>query len=469
MRHTLAYNDRPTRLLMTALLMSFAVAACAQQATIKGILGGYKGESVVIKIDGEANPLTVAPDGTFEVRVKVSKPGTKGIVMMTNSSTVPPVDFRVAPGATVAFDLTQDGGDIKVKFSGYKADYNNYLTALRIVTDWQRWDQEQYVKDPFPVFAASVDKALAPLAGYLAKIEDPDLRAVETLELKYRAEGMKFPYIWGVQRYNNLPLDSNPEFNEFARNIDMNNRDAIGPHGAYGHYAYLVSQRLMWEQRINPEKYKKNSGTLSKMSLIMQNVEDEVVRNLLLSDAIEMYLSGGGDKHLVENYETFTKLCTDEAALARVAQTYRELNELGPGKLAPDFTLIAPDGSRLKLSDLRGKVLYIDVWATWCGPCVSEIPFMEKLWEKYGDNPNLEFVSISTDHNEDSWKKKLAQDKPGWKNFVTEGGMRGPLNQLYGISGIPRFMLIDKDGRIINVNAARPSSPDIEQVLAPYL
>ncbi len=138
---------------------------------------------------------------------------------------------------------------------------------------------------------------------------------------------------------------------------------------------------------------------------------------------------------------------------------------LAKGMLSPKFVNYKNyKGGTTSLDDLKGKYIYIDVWATWCPPCVREIPYMKKVEEKY-HGKNIEFVSISIDSEKsyNKWKKMI-EDKTmagvqlfanGDKNFV-EG---------YKITGIPRFILLDKEGKIIDANAPRPSSPELIEIL----
>jgi len=123
-------------------------------------------------------------------------------------------------------------------------------------------------------------------------------------------------------------------------------------------------------------------------------------------------------------------------------------------------------GGKTKLEDLRGKYVYIDVWATWCGPCRAEIPFLQKVEEKY-KGKNIEFVSISVDVDKDHEK---------WVNFVKEkqlGGMQlfadknwnSDFMKSYNINSIPRFILLDPKGNIVSSDAERPSDPALAEKL----
>ena len=134
--------------------------------------------------------------------------------------------------------------------------------------------------------------------------------------------------------------------------------------------------------------------------------------------------------------------------------------------LPADPTLLARDGSRAKLSDvIRDKVAYIDFWATWCAPCCREIPFFEKVWQQYKDNPRIVFVSISQDDNRQAWEKKMDNDRPGWPNYIFEPASGRQFLDAMSIHAIPRFVIVGKDGRLISADAARPSDKNIKAVL----
>ncbi len=114
------------------------------------------------------------------------------------------------------------------------------------------------------------------------------------------------------------------------------------------------------------------------------------------------------------------------------------------------------DGTKTSLDDLKGKYVYVDVWATWCPPCRKEIPHLQKVEKKY-HNKNIAFVSISLDKESDKakWKKMIADKKmTGIQLFA---GKDVTFTKGYNIRGIPRFILIDTEGNIANANAPRPS------------
>lgn len=136
-----------------------------------------------------------------------------------------------------------------------------------------------------------------------------------------------------------------------------------------------------------------------------------------------------------------------------VAERYNKINNpqfrTSEGSIAPELEFSDPDGKVRKLSDLRGKVVLIDFWASWCGPCRKENPHVRAMYEKYHDR-GFEIFSVSLDNNKDRWKDAIAKDGLVWPNHVSDlKGWGSAAAKLYGVSSIPSTFLVDKDGRII--------------------
>ncbi|CAD0001745.1 TlpA family protein disulfide reductase [Flavobacterium salmonis] len=150
---------------------------------------------------------------------------------------------------------------------------------------------------------------------------------------------------------------------------------------------------------------------------------------------------------------------------AQAYESNAKTNKL-KGKPSPDFDYENYKGGKTKLSDLKGKYVYIDLWATWCGPCRAEIPFLQKIEEKY-HGKNIEFVSISIDtaKDHDKWKKFVTDKNLGGVQLFADKDWGSDFVTSYGVNGIPRFILIDPNGNIINPDADRPSSATLQTQL----
>lgn len=146
------------------------------------------------------------------------------------------------------------------------------------------------------------------------------------------------------------------------------------------------------------------------------------------------------------------------------------IRKFEPGVPAFDFAGKDVNGKEHKLSDYKGKLVYIDVWATWCGPCTAQIPHLKKLEEKY-HGKDIEFLSISVDKQKDhqKWIDYVNNENLKGVQLIADKAFDSDVAKAYGINAIPRFMLIDKDGNIVTIDAPRPSSDEAENLIKKYL
>ncbi len=123
-------------------------------------------------------------------------------------------------------------------------------------------------------------------------------------------------------------------------------------------------------------------------------------------------------------------------------------------------------GGTTSLEDLKGKYVYIDVWATWCGPCKAEIPHLKKVEADYHDK-NIEFVSVSIDRPKDheKWIAMVTDKELGGVQLFSDNNWESKFVKDYYIKGIPRFILIDPDGNIVTPDAPRPSNDKLREML----
>ena len=121
----------------------------------------------------------------------------------------------------------------------------------------------------------------------------------------------------------------------------------------------------------------------------------------------------------------------------------------------PEVSLEDRDGTVLDITTFRGKYLYIDLWASWCVPCVKEVPYLQSL-EKTLTNDKVTFISISCDTDRDAWIKKMESLSMHGNQYID---VKGTFCDRLGVTGIPRFLIYDPDGRLLNADATRPSNP----------
>lgn len=129
--------------------------------------------------------------------------------------------------------------------------------------------------------------------------------------------------------------------------------------------------------------------------------------------------------------------------------------KFGVGDEAIDLVFNTTDGKNVSLSSLKGKVIYLDLWATWCGPCLAAMPHFEKLKEKYAANNDVALVSLSVDDNDDIWLRNLEKRKPAGIQWRIDR----PKLADYDIQSIPRYILIDKNFKISEMHAPEAADP----------
>ena len=129
----------------------------------------------------------------------------------------------------------------------------------------------------------------------------------------------------------------------------------------------------------------------------------------------------------------------------------------GIGAMAPELAFPDPDGNIRKLSDLRGKVVLIDFWASWCGPCRRESPNVRNVYQKYHDK-GFEVFSVSLDRDANSWKKAIKDDQLVWPNHVSDlKYWSSEAAAIYGVRSIPAMFLLDREGRIVAKDLRGPA------------
>jgi peroxiredoxin len=174
------------------------------------------------------------------------------------------------------------------------------------------------------------------------------------------------------------------------------------------------------------------------------------------SRAVELLLIGGisgaGQAQQMDLYyalaEVYIKQFPEGRFAARLKQDLARGGNTRIGMIAPDIVSQDPDGKELKLSSLRGKVVMIDFWASWCGPCRKENPNVVRLYNRF-KSKGFEIFGVSLDKDKQAWINAIKADNLTWPHVSDLGGWQSKPAQLYGVSSIPQTVLIDKEGKII--------------------
>jgi len=202
---------------------------------------------------------------------------------------------------------------------------------------------------------------------------------------------------------------------------------------------YAIGQQLQKEYYQLLGERKRNITTLV-LGMKKSPVPYFVIATQMLED-IEFPM-------LEHAYQSLKAYAPGGKYMAEMTSKYEKEKVLAIGAVAPDIKLKQPDGTEIALSSLRGKVVLIDFWASWCGPCRRENPFNVKMYNDFKDK-GFEIFGVSLDSDAGRWKSAIANDSLVWKHVSDLGGWQSAPAKMYQVSSIPATYLLDRDGKII--------------------
>jgi len=213
------------------------------------------------------------------------------------------------------------------------------------------------------------------------------------------------------------------------------------------HYRGLASELAISDSISNDIAYLKTIGKITIETIKNELLYNEAIFGIKYAKDIDNY------------YGLFTEASTNSENNEKITEIFNNLSALSKGKPSPKFVDYENfDGSKTSLDDLKGKYVYIDVWATWCGPCKAEIPYLQKVEKEY-HNKNIQFVSLSLDKqkDKDKWKQMIKDKELTGIQLIAPDDFKSDFPKGYMINAIPQFILLDPDGNIVAKNAPRPS------------
>lgn len=195
-----------------------------------------------------------------------------------------------------------------------------------------------------------------------------------------------------------------------------------------------------------------------QLKILQEKFTQPQIREILTSTILEIYVqSYNYSQDFESGLSRLQAMCTplpDKGE--KYIRNFEAKRHTIAGSSLPDATLETPDGKRCKLSELKGKNLYIDLWASWCVPCCKEVPYLQKL-EKEIKNKKVKFISISIDENKEAWKERMQQLHMEGNQYIVVGQ---ELNNMLNVQSIPHFLIYNAEGKLIQYKAPRPSEDE---------
>jgi len=257
---------------------------------------------------------------------------------------------------------------------------------------------------------------------------------------KYSVNGSEYSSI--VQSYNEAKVELINQYQSIQKkSMSSNNADK--------HQKEL--EKITSSFNILKNNFIEENKGSPVLVMALQDIRDyvnEMPQLKIIEEAINQYFPHTVFKQNIE--QILSQIAMQQA---QIEQQKQELSNAGIsiGKPAPELDFPDVNGNNISLSSLKGKVILLDFWASWCGPCRKENPFVVNLYNKY-KTKGFEIYSLSLDNNKDKWINAIQQDGLIWKNHVSDlKGWQSAGAAKYMVRSIPQTFLIDKNGIIIDI------------------
>lgn len=202
--------------------------------------------------------------------------------------------------------------------------------------------------------------------------------------------------------------------------------------------------------------------TVAQIKYAADHLTNAVVKESLIHHITTTYVDNFGVKDIEELNNLYYVYVKDPALQATYQAKCERWDLSRPGRLSPNFRAVDIEGKEWTLLDFRGKYVYIDMWATWCGPCKQEMPYLKQL-EKQFEDASIVFLGLSVDRDKSKWEEMVGSGNlTGVQLYL---GTQSSFQEAYRAESIPRFILLDKDGVIISNDMSRPSDPETAETL----
>ncbi|WP_445666288.1 peroxiredoxin family protein [Fodinibius sp. AD559] len=200
--------------------------------------------------------------------------------------------------------------------------------------------------------------------------------------------------------------------------------------------AYRINQERNWNEYITLLKELKNQLThpVSKSYVLLELGEYNLTDNKINKAKLQ--------------FQKVIELDADSMLVLKASGNLQEFSSLKTGMVAPDFTAKTIYGQTIKLSEIDSKIVLLEFWATWCGPCLPEIPHLKKLNSSYSDQ-ELQIISVALDSDLDKLDQFVEEREINWPQIQQPKMWKGKIAKAYSVLGIPRSFLIDNKGNIV--------------------
>lgn len=357
----------------------------------------------------------------------------------------------IKKGSATSFTVDLESAKPSLQITGGSQDIVDYLAKKRRkVFGTYNNVPEFYGKEP-AAFKQQIDSVVTSLKSDLSNLTaDASFKTLEEQSLKMDEISFYNQYPRYYKYTHKLDVFEAPAaFKDMFNNLDKDNEM---------YASNFLTYRGMITDEVMNDAYEKGGDDrlIEEIIEILKEKKSPSLRDNIIQSAMHQFIPKGNS---VKIKDEFLHLASTDETKKVLQDRFDKTENLMKGKSSPTFNYENFKGGNTKLEDYKGKYVYIDVWATWCAPCIAEIPSLKELEHDYEDK-NIEFVSISLDDKEayKNWRKMVTDKALGGSQLIADNDFESKFVKDYAIRSIPRFILLDPEGNIVSADAPRPSN-----------
>ena len=415
-----------------------------------------------IKNNQEKNITVFIYDHSFEKEVKIDSLGNFSDTLFIKTSGY--YFFKVGKSFTSIFlkngynlKMTMDAAEFNksLQFKGNGADVNDFTRARSSLKGKLVGDAKDYFVVPLVDFIKKIGNTRDSLALLLNQsgLNAADKRIQQII--------IQYDYLLTYNNYRKFYLfhtKAEPVLpDDYLKPVKTMNLDDEEAFTYSNEYRLLIIENYYYKEK-ELTKQDSNFSMINYIENYIKGIKSEKIKNQLVN--LQFRKINNSNKNLDADYKKIMSLLTDEYLKKDLLRRYGVAKSNENGKAIADFSYENYNGGKTNLSDLKGKYVYVEVWATWCGPCIKEMPELKKLIAEFKDK-NIVFVSISVDekNNYQNWRKVIAEKQVGGIQLLSDKQLDADFMKFFGVSLLPRSILLGPDGKLVSTAAPRPSNP----------
>jgi thiol-disulfide isomerase/thioredoxin len=351
----------------------------------------------------------------------------------------------VKPGDNIQISIDPNEFDETINYSG--SNGSNFLAQKYLLEE--STDRKTLFSLPEVEFLKQVSEAEKGMLNLLELIVDEDFKADQERSIWLQWANIKLNYKKYFQVLTKSTVELSPNYFDFMSHLDLNDPSLLEDEESYQLLLSYASSQIDADDD--------NSITTS-LQFVSEKFESAAAKDKLSYTMLKVYIKNESLEDIDHILLKFNQVHSDTIIHQELSDLALEMTRFNTGQPAIAFSYPDKNGKEVSLSDFKGSYVYVDVWATWCGPCKREIPYLVELEKDY-HGKNIVFLSVSVDEDKDydTWANMLEEKEMGGVQLFASGWSK--ITKDYKINGIPRFMLFDPEGNIVNVRASRPSNP----------